>query len=371
MAMGSPRFYGFVIGGTLSRPRSPRTGWSRRGTRTPGSRQPTPATAAVEEVAAAWLLDLLGSARRQRRRLRHRRARARTSRALDRRRATRCCASAGTTRRADIQRAPAIRFLAGDAVHTLRRARRAASPGSARPMTVGADDAGPHRRRRPRRAPWPSTTGPAIVALQAGRRALRRVRRLRRGDRRRARCTARGCTSTARSGCGRRRARASATWSQGADRRRLVGDRRPQDAQRALRLRRRDRPRRSGDDGVARRPRGVPARRRERRRPVRPRARAVAPRPRRAGVGGAALARAAAASSTSSTGWWMPRPPSPTGFRAHPRPRGAQRRRLHPGVPRRARTTPTRPRWGSGCAPRERCGRRHRRGAAARSCASP
>ena len=70
MAMGSPRFYGFVIGGTY--PAALAADWLVSAwDQNTGSRQPTPATAAVEEVAAGWLLDLLGLPARQRRRVRH------------------------------------------------------------------------------------------------------------------------------------------------------------------------------------------------------------------------------------------------------------------------------------------------------------
>ncbi|WP_240658926.1 pyridoxal-dependent decarboxylase, partial [Microbacterium sp. CPCC 204701] len=59
IAMGSPRFYGFVIGGTY--PAALAADWLVSAwDQNTGSRQPTPATAAIEEVAAGWLLDLLG-----------------------------------------------------------------------------------------------------------------------------------------------------------------------------------------------------------------------------------------------------------------------------------------------------------------------
>ena len=59
IAMGSPRFYGLVIGGTY--PAAMAADWLVSAwDQNPGSRQLTPSTAAVEEVAAGWLLELLG-----------------------------------------------------------------------------------------------------------------------------------------------------------------------------------------------------------------------------------------------------------------------------------------------------------------------
>src|ERR1700726_4917826 len=59
MAMQSGRFFGWVIGGTL--PAALAADWlvSARDQNT-GMRYATPATAALEEIAGAWLLDLLG-----------------------------------------------------------------------------------------------------------------------------------------------------------------------------------------------------------------------------------------------------------------------------------------------------------------------
>jgi glutamate/tyrosine decarboxylase-like PLP-dependent enzyme len=59
MAMGSGRFYGWVIGGTL--PAALATDWMVSAwDQNTGLRFATPATCAAEEVAGAWLLDLLG-----------------------------------------------------------------------------------------------------------------------------------------------------------------------------------------------------------------------------------------------------------------------------------------------------------------------
>ena len=59
MAMGSGRFFGWVIGGTL--PAGLAADWLVSAwDQNTGLRYATPATAAIEEVAGAWLLDLLG-----------------------------------------------------------------------------------------------------------------------------------------------------------------------------------------------------------------------------------------------------------------------------------------------------------------------
>ena len=59
MGMGSGRFYGWVIGGTL--PAALAADWLvSTWDQNAGMRYATPATAAIEETAARWLLDLLG-----------------------------------------------------------------------------------------------------------------------------------------------------------------------------------------------------------------------------------------------------------------------------------------------------------------------
>ncbi len=59
MAMGSGRFFGWVIGGTL--PASLGADWLvSTWDQNSASRIATPTTAAIEEIAAKWLLDLLG-----------------------------------------------------------------------------------------------------------------------------------------------------------------------------------------------------------------------------------------------------------------------------------------------------------------------
>src|SRR6185312_9336884 len=58
-AMGSPRYFGFVIGGAL--PVAVAADWMTSAwDQNAGLASPTPAAAAIEEVAGDWLVDLLG-----------------------------------------------------------------------------------------------------------------------------------------------------------------------------------------------------------------------------------------------------------------------------------------------------------------------
>jgi glutamate/tyrosine decarboxylase-like PLP-dependent enzyme len=163
MAMGSPRFYGFVIGGAY--PAALAADWLVSAwDQNTGSRQPTPATAAVEEVAAASLLDLLGLP-----------AQSGVGFVTGGTMANFACLVAardavlrqvGVDPGDGIQHAPPIRFLAGDAVHTsMVLAGRLAGLGT--PMTVGADDQGRIDVAGLERA-LAAGSGPTIVALQAG-----------------------------------------------------------------------------------------------------------------------------------------------------------------------------------------------------------
>ena len=88
--------------------------------------------------------------------------------------------------------------------------------------------------------------GPAIVCAQAGNVNTGAFDPLAEIVAAAARRAAPGCTSTAPSACGRRSSPASATSLAGVEARRLLGDRRPQVAERPLRLGHRDRPRPRG-----------------------------------------------------------------------------------------------------------------------------
>ena len=163
MAIGSPRFYGFVMGGTY--PAAVAADWLVSAwDQNTGSRQPTPATAALEEVAAHWLLELLGLP-----------AGSGVGFATGATSANMACLVTG---RDAVLRAhgydiadglhggPRVRFLAGDQVHTsVVLAGRIAGLGA--PTTVGADAQGRIDVDGLVRA-LADGDGPTVVALQAG-----------------------------------------------------------------------------------------------------------------------------------------------------------------------------------------------------------
>ena len=137
--------------------------------------------------------------------------------------------------------APPVTVIVGEEVHpTLLKALGLLGLGRDARDARARGRAGPHARRRAARA----SQGPTIVCLQAGNvntgafdpvgRHLRRARRRR----------APGCTWTAPSACGPRRRRGSRHLLRRRRARRLVGHRRAQVAQRALRQRPRLRARR-------------------------------------------------------------------------------------------------------------------------------
>lgn len=164
MAMGSPSFFGFVIGGTL--PAGLGADWLVSAwDQNTGARQPTPGTTGVEEVAAAWILDLLGLP-----------AGSGVGFVTGGTAANLSCTLAArdeVLRRVGfdvatggLQAAPRVRFLAGDQVHTsMRLAGRLAGLGA--PRTVGADREG-RIDVDGLAAALAEDDGPAIVALQAG-----------------------------------------------------------------------------------------------------------------------------------------------------------------------------------------------------------
>jgi len=163
IALGSPRFYGLVIGGTY--PAGMAADWLVSAwDQNTGSRQLTPSTDAVEELAATWLLELMdlpadcgvgfvtGATS------------ANLSALITARDAVLRDRGHDTTR--GIQSAPPIRFLAGDSVHaSVMLAGRLAGLGA--PETVGADDQG-RIDVDALSAALAGHSGPTIVALQAG-----------------------------------------------------------------------------------------------------------------------------------------------------------------------------------------------------------
>jgi glutamate/tyrosine decarboxylase-like PLP-dependent enzyme len=163
MAMGSPRFYGFVIGGTYPAALAADwlvSAWDQNN----GSRQTTPATAAIEEVAARWLLDLLGLPGESGVGFTTGATSANLSCLVAARDAV--LRERGYDTSAGIQRGPGIRFLAGGAVHTsVVLSGRISGLGA--PTKVGSDDQGRIDVRALERA-LAAGDGPTIVALQAG-----------------------------------------------------------------------------------------------------------------------------------------------------------------------------------------------------------
>lgn len=163
MAMGSSRFYGFVIGGAY--PAALAADWLVSAwDQNTGSRQPTPATAAVEEVAASWLLKILGLPGDSGVGFVTGATSANLSALIVARDAV--LRDRGHDPTLGIQSAPRIRFLAGGAVHTsVVLAGRISGLGA--PVTVGADEQG-HIDIDGLAAALAEHDGPTIVALQAG-----------------------------------------------------------------------------------------------------------------------------------------------------------------------------------------------------------
>ncbi|QIG41031.1 aspartate aminotransferase family protein [Microbacterium sp. 4R-513] len=163
MAMGSSRFYGFVIGGAY--PAALAADWLVSAwDQNTGSRQPTPATAAVEETAARWLVDLLGLPPGSGVGFATGATSANLACLLTARDAV--IRERGVDPTLGLQHAPPVRFFAGGAVHTsVVLGGRMSGLGG--PVTVGADDQGRIDVAGLERA-LHEDDGPAIVALQAG-----------------------------------------------------------------------------------------------------------------------------------------------------------------------------------------------------------
>ncbi|QKJ19784.1 pyridoxal phosphate-dependent decarboxylase family protein [Microbacterium hominis] len=165
MAMGSPRFYGLVIGG--AHPAALAADWLVSAwDQNTGSRRTAPGTAAIEEVAGEWLLELLG--------LPEGSAVGFTTGATS---ANLSCLVTGrdtVLRRrghdvavAGLAGAPRLRFLAGDAVHSsVVLAGRIAGMGA--PQRVGGDEQGRIDVAGLERALAADPDAPTVVALQAG-----------------------------------------------------------------------------------------------------------------------------------------------------------------------------------------------------------
>ncbi len=164
MTMGSPRFYGLVTGGTY--PAALAADWLVSAwDQNTGPRQVAGATAAVEETAARWLLDVLGLP-----------PDSGVGFATGATNANLACLVAardavvrerGGDPTLGLHDAPLIRFLAGDAVHaSVALAGRMSGLGA--PRNVGADEQGRIDVDGLAQALHDHGDAPAIVALQAG-----------------------------------------------------------------------------------------------------------------------------------------------------------------------------------------------------------
>jgi Pyridoxal-dependent decarboxylase conserved domain len=285
VAIGSPRFFGWVMGGTL--PAALAADWLVSAwDQNAGMRAATPGVVPAEETAGAWLLQLLGLPAGSAVGFVTGATTANfTGLAAARHPGARRCRVGREGAQPD-RRAPGPGAGRGGAARLDRP--RAALP---RPGRAGAGRGrrpGPAGRRRPRGSPDRRVrAGDRVPA--GGQHPLGRVRPVRRGGRDRppgGRLGARG-----------RRVRAVGRRLTGAvrahprhGRRRLVGHRRAQDPEHAVRLRARRRRRSGGAARRARRAGQLPGQRR-RGRSTRPCAEDVPPGARGAGVGRARVAR--------------------------------------------------------------------------------
>ncbi len=165
--MGSPRFFGFVIGG--AHPAGLAGDWlTSTWDQNAALAAPSPAVAAIESVAGAWVLDLLGLpadasfAFVTGCQMAHVTALAAARH--------RVLADAGhDVERDGLAGAPPIRVLAGEERHvTLDRALRFLGLGTASLVPVAVDEAGAMRAGALRDALRPGDGRPTIVAAQAG-----------------------------------------------------------------------------------------------------------------------------------------------------------------------------------------------------------
>jgi glutamate/tyrosine decarboxylase-like PLP-dependent enzyme len=166
-AMGSPRYFGFVIGGAL--PASIAADWlASAWDQNAGLASPTPAVAAIEEITGAWLIDLLGLPTG-------------VSFALvtGAQMAHATCLAAARHRVLadvgwDVERegligAPPVRVLAGEERHvTVDRALRLLGLGTASLQPVAVDERGAMRAEALAAALRAGHEGPTIVCAQAG-----------------------------------------------------------------------------------------------------------------------------------------------------------------------------------------------------------
>ncbi|WP_374977685.1 aspartate aminotransferase family protein [Microbacterium trichothecenolyticum] len=164
MAMGSSRFYGLVTGGAY--PAALAADWLVSAwDQNTGPRQVAGATAAVEEIAARWLLDVLGLPPDSGVGFSTGATNANLACLIAARDAV--IRERGGDPALGLHDAPPVRFLAGDAVHTsVVLAGRMAGVGA--PRTVGADAEGRIDLDGLARALHEHGDAPAIVALQAG-----------------------------------------------------------------------------------------------------------------------------------------------------------------------------------------------------------
>ncbi len=232
MAMAGPRFFGFVIGGSL--PVTLAANWLARrlGSELGALQRDAVDRAHSKQMALRWLLDLLGLAAAN---AAARSSPARPWRISPRwpRRATRCWRASGWNVEADgLFGAPPIPVVVGEEVHpTLVKSLGLLGLGRNRVVRVPVDGQG-----RMRADALPRIAAPTIVCAAGRQREHRRVRSDRRDLRPRAGSGAWVHVDGA-FGLWAAAAPPLAALVRGVERRRFVGDRCAQVAERALRLR--------------------------------------------------------------------------------------------------------------------------------------